>query len=91
LTSVARLVLMAGFGGLLALMAVGGFNAIQVLRQIQIRNAQIREAFLWRDRALERVLSSLYLSATVVRDYLLDPEPGGAACSCSACSGSRAR
>jgi signal transduction histidine kinase len=74
-----RLVLLAGFGGLLALMAVGGFDAIQVLRQIQTRNVQIRQAFLSRDRALEHIRSSLYLSGTVVRDYLLDPEPAGAA------------
>ncbi len=70
--------MLAGFGGLLALMAVGGFDAIQVLRQIQTRNVQIRQAFLSRDRALEHIRSSLYLSGTVVRDYLLDPEPTGA-------------
>lgn len=74
-----RLVLLAGFGGLLALMAVGGFDAIQVLRQIQTRNVQIRQVFLTRNRALEHIRASLYLSGTVVRDYLLDPEPGGAA------------
>jgi signal transduction histidine kinase len=74
-----RLVLLAGFGGLLALMAVGGFDAVQVLRQIQSRNVQIRQVFLTRNRALEHIRSSLYLSGTVVRDYLLDPEPGGAA------------
>src|SRR5580658_6803083 len=74
-----RLVLLVGFGGLLALMAVGGFDAIQVLRQIQTRNVQIRQSFLSRDRALEHIRSSLYLSGTVVRDYLLDPEPAAAA------------
>ncbi len=74
-----RLVLLAGFGGLLALMAVGGFDAVQVLRQIQFRNVQIRQVYLTRNRALDRVRSALYLSGTVVRDYLLDPEPGGAA------------
>ena len=74
-----RLVLLAGFGGLLALMAVGGFDAIQVLRQIQTRNVQIRQAFLSRNRALEHIRSSLYLSGTAVRDYLLDPEPSDAA------------
>src|SRR5579863_4262229 len=73
-----RLVLVAGFGGLLALMAVGGFDAIQVLQQIQGRNIEIRRAFLSRNRALEQIRSSLYLSGTFVRDYLLDPEPGGA-------------
>jgi signal transduction histidine kinase len=74
-----KLVLLAGFGGLLALMAVGGFDAIQVLQLIQSRNVQIRQVFLTRNRALDRVRSSLYLSGTVVRDYLLDPEPSGAA------------
>jgi len=74
-----RLVLAAGFGGLLALMAVGGFDAIQVLGQIQSRNVQIRKVYLTRNRALEHIRASLYLSGTVVRDYLLDPEPGGAA------------
>lgn len=70
--------LLAGFGGLLALMAVGGFDAIQVLRQIQMRNVEIRRVFLARNRALEQIRSSLYLSGTFVRDYLLDPKPGGA-------------
>ena len=70
--------LLAGFGGLLALMAVGGFDAIQVLRQIQTRNVQIRQIFLSRNRALDQIRSSLYLSGTFVRDYLLDPEPSGA-------------
>jgi signal transduction histidine kinase len=73
-----RLVLLAGFGGLLGLMAVGGFDAIQVLHQIQTRNVQIRRIFLARNRTLDQIRSALYLSGTVVRDYLLDPEPGGA-------------
>ena len=60
-------------------MAVGGFDAIQVLGQIQSRNVQIRKVYLTRNRALEHIRASLYLSGTVVRDYLLDPEPGGAA------------
>jgi signal transduction histidine kinase len=73
-----RLVLLAGFGGLLALMAVGGFDAIQVLHQIQTRNVQIRLTFVSRNRALDQIRSELYLSGTLVRDYLLDPEPAGA-------------
>ena len=60
------------------MMAVGGFDAIRVLQQIQARNIEIRHAFLTRNRALEQIRSSLYLSGTFVRDYLLDPEPGGA-------------
>ena len=73
-----RLVLLAGFGGLLALMAVGGFDAIRVLRQIETRNVQIRQTYLTRNRALEQIRGALYLSGTFVRDYLLDTEPAGA-------------
>ena len=73
-----RLVLLAGFGGLLGLMAVGGFDAIQVLHEIQARNVQIRRIFLSRNRALEQIREALYLSGTFVRNYLLDPEPSGA-------------
>ncbi len=60
-------------------MAVGGFDAIRVLQQIQLRNVQIRQVYLIRNRALDHIRSSLYMSGTVVRDYLLDPEPSGAA------------
>ena len=58
-------------------MAVGGFDAIQVLHQIQTRNVQIRQTFLSRNWALEKIRSALYLSGTLVRDYLLDTEPAG--------------
>ncbi len=74
-----RLVLLAGFGGPLGLMAVGGFDAIQVLQLIQSRNVQIRQVYLTRNRALDHIRSSLYLSGTAVRDYLLDPELPGSA------------
>jgi len=84
-----RLVLLVGFGGLLALMAVGGFDAIQVLQQIQSRNVQIRQVYFTRNRALDRIRSSLYLSGTAVRDYLLDPEPAGAAAELSRLRGLR--
>src|SRR5579863_6506238 len=86
-----RLVLVLGFGGLLALMAVGGFDSIQVLGQIQSRNVQIRKVYLTRNRALEHIRSSLYLLGTAVRDYLLDPEPAGAADELSRLRGLRAQ
>ena len=69
-----RLVLMAGFGGLLLLMAFGGFDGIQALRQIQTSNDEIREEFLLRTRVLERIRADVYVSGTYVRDYLLEPE-----------------
>ncbi len=69
-----RLLLMAGFGGLLLLMAVAGFDSIEVLREIQTRNDAIRRDFLHRNRLLNQIRSDLYLSGTYVRDYVLEPE-----------------
>jgi signal transduction histidine kinase len=69
-----RAILLAGFGGLLALMASAGFDAVSILRQIQTRNDRIRNEFVDRNRTLERIRSNLYLSGTYLRDYLLDPD-----------------
>jgi signal transduction histidine kinase len=75
----AGLVLAAGFGGLLALLAISGLDAVSVLRQIQSRNAAIQRDFLARSRSLEQIRAMLYLSGTYVRDYLLEPDPVKAA------------
>jgi signal transduction histidine kinase len=73
-----RLVLVAGFGGLLILAAFAGFDGIQALSQIREANDRIRESFLLRTRLLERIRGDVYVSGTYVRDYLLEPEPGKA-------------
>jgi len=73
-----RIVLMAGFGGLLLLMAFAGFDGLQALRQIQTSNDTIREGFLFRTQVLERIRADVYVSGTYVRDYLLEPESGKA-------------
>jgi signal transduction histidine kinase len=70
-----RLLLLAGFGGLLLLMAFAGLDAMRVLRAIQNRNDAIRGNFLARNRFLNQIRSDLYLSGTYVRDCLLEPEP----------------
>ena len=72
------LALLAGFGGLLLLMAFAGFDGIQALQQIQTSNDAIREDFLLRTRVLERIRADVYVSGTYVRDYLLEPESGKA-------------
>lgn len=69
-----RLLLLVGFGGLLLLMAFGGITGLRVLQTIQKRNDAIRQDFLTRNRLLNQIRSDLYLSATYVRDYLLEPE-----------------
>jgi len=73
-----RLVLFAGFGGLLLLAAFTGFDGIQALSQIRAANDRIREGFLQRTRLLERIRGDVYVSGTYVRDYLLEPEAGKA-------------
>ena len=74
LTPSTRLVLLAGFGGLLALMTLSGVDALRVLRQIRREDDQIRRQFLFRNHLLNDIRSQLYLSGTYVRDYLLDPD-----------------
>jgi signal transduction histidine kinase len=69
-----RLALIAGFGGLLAIVALGGVDALRVLRQMRREDDQIRRQFLSRNHVLNDIRSQLYLSGTYVRDYLLDPE-----------------
>ena len=73
-----RLLLTAGFGGLLLLMSFSGIDAVRVLRSIQGRNDRIRADFLDRNRLLNQIRSDLYLSGTYVRDYLLEPESSNA-------------
>src|SRR6266851_112185 len=70
-----RLVLWAGFGGLLLLMAFGGIDSIRQLRQIQSRTEEVQREYVDRDRLLHEIRSDLYVSGTYVRDYLLEPEP----------------
>jgi hypothetical protein len=69
-----RLVLLAGFGGLLLLMSFAGFDSIQTLGQIQKSSNSIREDFLARASVLEQIRSDFHVSGTYVRDYLLEPD-----------------
>jgi signal transduction histidine kinase len=73
-----RFALMAGFGGLLLIMAVAGIYGIGVLEKIRRNDNAIRKHFLSNNHALNDIRSQLYLSGTYVRDYLLEPEPGRA-------------
>lgn len=66
-----RRLLLAGFGGLLLLMLVAGGDALLVLRKVRSSDAQVRDVYLRRSRALDGVRSGIYQSAIVMRDYLL--------------------
>ena len=74
-----RALLWAGFGGLLLLMSGVGLSAISFLYQIEIRQEQIRRDYVERDRTLEKLRSSIFLSGTYVRDFLLDTSEAVAA------------
>src|SRR6476660_7064163 len=70
-----RLVLFVGFGGLLAIIALSGFDALRVLKQFRKEDDEIRRQYLFRNRVLNNIRAEVYLSGTYVRDYLLEPEP----------------
>ena len=74
-----RPMLVAGFGGLLILMALAGLDDLRILRSIQTRSDAIRNEFVERNRLLNQIRSGLYLSGTFVRDYVLEPDPPGSA------------
>ena len=75
-----RRLLYAGFGGLLALMLAVGIDALLVLRSVRTSDAQVRELYFRRSRALDQVRAGIYQTAIVMRDYLLaaDREVAGA-------------
>ncbi len=70
------LALVSGFGGLLLLMAVAEIGALFVVERLHDSEAQLQQRFLERSRTLEEIRSSIYLSGTVTRDFLLAPEGG---------------
>ena len=74
-----RFALGAGFGGLLAIMALAGAYGIRILQQIRHNEDQIRRQFLLKNHALNDIRFQFHLAGTSVRDYLLEPEPGRAA------------
>jgi signal transduction histidine kinase len=74
-----RRLLLAGFGGLLVLMMVAGGDALLVLRQVRASDAQVRDIYVRRSRALDQVRAGIYQSAIVMRDFLLASDPDVAA------------
>jgi signal transduction histidine kinase len=74
-----RLLLIAGFGGLLLLMVFAGISTFRLLRTVQTASKAAREDYLTRNRVLEHIRSELYLSGTYIRDFLLEPDASRAA------------
>ncbi len=70
------LALVSGFGGLLVLMTAAEIGGLLVVSRLRVSEAQLQQRFLERSRTLEEIRSSIYLSGTVARDFLLAPEGG---------------
>lgn len=70
--------LLAGFGGLLALMGIEGLDALVVLRQAKISHAEMRRKFLTRGHSLDQIRSGIYVSGTLARDYLVAADSAAA-------------
>jgi len=62
--------------GLLLLMAAAEIAAFLIIGSLRTSDAQLERRFLQRSRILEQIRSSIYLSGTVARDFLLAPAPG---------------
>lgn len=73
------LVLCLGFGGLLVCIVGAAIGTIATLDRVTTEETHIRRAFLRRLSALDTIRSQIYLSGTYVRDFLLSPDPSGAA------------
>jgi signal transduction histidine kinase len=71
-------ILVAGFGGLLLIMAAAEAGALLFLNSLRHNDTSLQARFLARNRTLERIRSNIYLSGTIVRDSLLAPEQSGA-------------
>jgi signal transduction histidine kinase len=81
------LVLVAGFGGLLLLMAAAETGALLFLNSLRRSGTELQAHFLERNRTLEQIRSDIYLSGTFARDSLLAPEVSGARAQIAALEG----
>jgi signal transduction histidine kinase len=75
MTGGGRRLLLAGFGGLVLLILIAGADALLVLRDVRSSDAQVRDLYVRRSRALDEVRSGIYQSAIVMRDFLLASDP----------------
>jgi len=82
-------VLVAGFGGLLLIMAAAEVGTLLFLNGLRHNDTTLQARFLSRNRTLERIRSNIYLSGTFVRDSLLAPEQSGAQAQLAALDGLR--
>lgn len=68
-----RVILFLAFGSLLLLIAILGVGAYRRSDRIYRDVASIQDAYRTRAAVLNEIQSDIYLSAILIRDYLLDP------------------
>jgi len=68
-----RAALLAGFGALLAVMAIICVDSLLTMREFETSNIQIRQDFLNRERTLEGVRAGLYESGNIIEAYTESP------------------
>ena len=73
------MVLWLGFGGLLFCILGAATGSLVVMERVHQDETRIRKAFVSRLDALDQIRSTILLSGTYVRDFLLSPDPSGAA------------
>ena len=73
------LVLWLGFGGLLMSIIGAAVGTLRTLDRVRTDETRFRKSFLVRLSELDQIRSQIYLSGTYVRDFLLSPDPSGAA------------
>lgn len=71
-------VLAIGFGSLIALIAVLGFGAVRRAKAIYNEMETTQESYLQAEAFRRDIVTDMYLSDILVRDYLLDPSPKNA-------------
>src|ERR1700751_1006984 len=66
-----RAALLAGFGTLLALMAITSLDSLSTVAAFANHYTQIRQGFVYREHTLERVRTSVYESGDIVSENAL--------------------
>ncbi len=72
------ILLTAGFGTLVLLMALVGFGVMRRVRQMNEEIESAQRSYLAADAVLRDIPADLHLAGILVRDYLLDPSPEAA-------------
>ena len=68
-----------GFAGILCLMVFIAVDSGRMLRSVAATSTTLRRESRGRDALLDQLRSDIYLSGTIVRDYLLETNDSGAA------------